>query len=291
MISLRSVVEIVTPVIAFTLLTAVGLYLTPSDFARVRRAPSVVAAGVLVPLLALPAIALILVWWFKPDPFVEAGLLLVAACPIGGISNTYSYLARASTALSVTLTGLSSAVAVGAIPLLTRVFERVTREPLGVGAPVSVLAAQMLFILALPIGLGMVVRHRWPAWASASSKAVQRLAFVLLALLLLLIITVERDRIASELTDVMLIAAVFVLASFVVGWLSGAAVGASGADRFTLASEFATRNVAIATTIAVTLLGRTEFAAFASVYFLTELPIMLAAVAVRRWQQDRMVRR
>ena len=291
MISLRSVVEIVTPVIAFTLLTAVGLYLTLSDFARVRRAPSVVAAGVLVPLLALPAIALILVWWFKPDPFVEAGLLLVAACPIGGISNTYSYLARASTALSVTLTGLSSAVAVGAIPLLTRVFERVTREPLGVGAPVSVLAAQMLFILALPIGLGMVVRHRWPAWASASSKAVQRLAFVLLALLLLLIITVERDRIASELTDVMLIAAVFVLASFVVGWLSGAAVGASGADRFTLASEFATRNVAIATTIAVTLLGRTEFAAFASVYFLTELPIMLAAVAVRRWQQDRMVRR
>ena len=36
------------------------------------------------------------------------GLLLVAVCPIGGISNTYSYLARAATALSVSLTGLSS---------------------------------------------------------------------------------------------------------------------------------------------------------------------------------------
>jgi BASS family bile acid:Na+ symporter len=289
--SLGSVVDIVTPVIAFTLLTAVGLYLTPSDFARVRRAPSAVAAGVFVPLLALPAIALILVWWLEPDPFVEAGLLLVAACPIGGISNTYSYLARASTALSVTLTGLSSVVAVGTIPLMTRVFERVTREPLGVGAPVSVLAAQMVAVLALPIGLGMTIRHRWPAWASASSTAVQRLAFVLLGLLLLLIITVERARIASEFREVVLVAAVFVLASFVVGWLSGAAVGASGADRFTLASEFATRNVAIATTIAVTLLGRTEFAAFASVYFLTELPIMLAAVAVWRWRQARTVRR
>jgi BASS family bile acid:Na+ symporter len=290
-VSLGSVVEVVIPVIAFTLLTAVGLHLTPSDFARVRRAPLVVAAGVFVPLLALPAIALMLVRWFKPDPFVEAGLLLVAVCPIGGISNTYSYLARASTALSVTLTGLSSVVAVGTIPLMTRMFERVTREPLGVGAPVSVLAAQMVAVLALPIGLGMTIRHRWPAWASASSTAVQRLAFVLLALLLLLIITVERARIASEFREVVLVAAVFVLASFVVGWLSGAAVGASGADRFTLASEFATRNVAIATTIAVTLLGRTEFAAFASVYFLTELPIMLAAVAVRRWRQARMVRR
>ncbi|MGE5199259.1 MAG: bile acid:sodium symporter family protein [Rhodospirillaceae bacterium] len=282
MITLRSVVDIATPVIAFTLLLAVGLNLTPSDFARVRRAPSVIAVGLLAPLAVLPAIALMLTWWFEPDPFVEAGLLLVAACPIGGISNTYSYLARASTALSVTLTGLSSAMAIGTIPLMTRVFEHVAREPLGASAPVSVLVMQMVLILALPVGLGMAIRHRLPAWAAASSTTVQRLAFVLLAVLLLLIIAVERHRIAAELTDVVMIAAVFVTASFAVGWLAGAAVRASGADRFTLGAEFATRNVAIATAIAVTLLGRTEFAAFASVYFLTELPIMLAAVVVRR---------
>ena len=289
--SFKTIVEIVTPGIAFTLLLAVGLNLTPSDFARVRRAPLVVAVGLLAPLAALPAIAVTLIWWFEPDPFVTAGLLLVAACPIGGISNSYSYLARASTALSVTLTGLSSAIAIGTIPLMTRGFERVTREPLGASAPVSVLVMQMVFILALPIGLGMTIRHRWPDRASASSKAVQILAFALLAVLLLLIIAVERDRIASGLAEVVQIAAVFVTASFVVGWLAGTVVRASGADRFTLASEFATRNVAIATTIAVTLLGRTEFAAFASVYFLTELPIMLAAVAVWRWRQARTVRR
>lgn len=288
--SFKTVVEIATPGIAFTLLLAVGLNLTPSDFARVRRAPAVVAVGLLAPLAALPAIAGMLIWWFEPDPFVKAGLLLVAVCPIGGISNSYSYLARASTALSVTLTGLSSAIAIGAIPLMTRVFELVMREPLGASAPVSVLVVQMVFILALPVGLGMFVRHRWPAWASASSGAVQRLAFALLAVLLLLIITVERDRIVSELADVVTIAAVFVTASFVVGWLAGVAVRASGADRFTLAAEFATRNVAIATAIAVALLGRTEFAAFASVYFLTELPIMLAAVVVWRWRRDRAAR-
>jgi BASS family bile acid:Na+ symporter len=279
---LKTVVDIATPGIVFTLLLAVGFTLTPADFARVRRVPSVVAVGLLAPLAVLPAIALVLIWWFEPDPFVEAGLLLVAACPIGGISNTYSYLARASTALSVTLTGLSSAIAIGTIPLMTRVFERVTQEPLGASAPLSLLVTQLVFILALPIGLGMLVRHRWPARASASSRAVQGLAFVLLVVLLLLIIAVERDRIASDLSEVVQIAAVFVTASFVIGWLAGTAVRASGADRFTLASEFATRNVAIATAIAVALLGRTEFAAFASVYFLTELPIMLAAVAVWR---------
>lgn len=62
---------------------------------------------------------------------------------------------------------------------------------------------------------------------------------------------------------------------------------ASDADRFTLAAEFATRNIAIATVIAVTMLGRTEFAVFGSVYFVTELPLMLAAVAAWRWRQAR----
>ena len=133
----------------------------------------------------------------------------------------------------------------------------------------------------------MAVRHRWPGWASARSKVVQRAAFVLLAVLLLLIVTVERERIWSGLSDIVSFAAAFVVASFGAGWLAGAAVRASGADRFTLAAEFATRNVAVATAIAVTLLGRTEFAAFASVYFLTELPLMLAAVAVWRRMQVR----
>jgi BASS family bile acid:Na+ symporter len=289
--SLKTVLDVVTPAIVFTSMMAVGLDLTRADFARVRRIPSVVAVGLFAPLVVLPAIALWLVWWFEPEPAVEAGLLLVAACPIGGMSNTFSYLARASTALSVTLTGLSSVIALATIPVLTRAFEAAQREPLHADAPVAILVLQLLFIVVLPITLGMLLRSRWPAWAQARRRWIQRLAFVLLGMLLLLVITVEGPRVMSVLSQVVLVAAVFVTASFAVGWVAGAAVNASGPDRFTLAAEFATRNVAIATAIAVTMLGRTEFAVFASVYFLTELPIMLAAVAVWRWRQDRAARR
>ena len=284
---LKTVLDVATPAIVFTLLMAVGLDLTPVDFARVRRVPWVLAVGLFAPLLVLPAIALALVWWVRPDPVVEAGLLLVAACPVGGISNTYSYLARASTALSVTLTGLSSVFAVAAIPVITRAFDGVLRESIRVDAPVATLTLQLVFILVLPIGLGMVIRRRWPAWAQARRQWFQRLAWVLLAVLLLLVLTIEARRVASMLGEVVLLAALFVTASFAVGWVAGAAVKASGPDQFTLAAAFATRNVAIATVIAVTLLGRTEFAVFASVYFLTELPIMLVAVAVWRWSQLR----
>jgi BASS family bile acid:Na+ symporter len=275
------------PALAFTTLLTVGLEVAPSDFVRLRSAPAVVVAGLLAPLVVLPAIALALVWWFAPDASVAAGLLLVAACPIGGISNTYSYLARASTALSVTLTGLSGILAVAAIPLLSGLFERVLHEPLQVDAPVPIIALQLVFMLAVPVGIGMAIRRRWPEWAQRRRVRFQQLAWMLLLLLLLLVFAIEAERVAAMLGDVVLLAAVFVSASFGAGWVVGTVVRASDADRFTLSAEFATRNIAVATAIAVTMLGRTEFALFGSIYFLTELPLMLAAVAAWRWRQAR----
>src|SRR5262249_37235500 len=72
------------------------------------------------PLVLLPPLAVGLVWLFAAPPDIAAGVLLVAACPIGGVSNGYSSLARASTALSVTLTGLSCLCASFTIPVIGR---------------------------------------------------------------------------------------------------------------------------------------------------------------------------
>jgi ACR3 family arsenite efflux pump ArsB len=70
--------------------------------------------------------------------------------------------------------------------------------------------------------------------------------------------------------------------SSVAGWFVGGVTGAACPDRFTLATEFATRNIAVATAIAVTLAGHVEFALFATTYFLTEAPLMLGAVMLFR---------
>ena len=52
--------------------------------------------------------------------------------------------------------------------------------------------------------------------------------------------------------------------------------------------EFATRNLAVATAVAVTLAGRVEFARFAATYFLTEILLMLCAIGgYRRWRPVR----
>lgn len=279
-------VDLAIPAITFLLLAAVGLDLTPPDFERVRRRPRLVVAGVLAPLVLLPPIALGLHWLLQPAWAVTAGLLLVAACPVGGVSNTYSLLAGASTALSVTLTAGSCLLAVATIPALTRGFELALGRPLGFTAPVGALLTQLLLMLALPVAAGMAVRRWRPALAERHARAVRRLAFGALGTLIVIVMRDQSELFRREWASTVQVAGLFVLASFAVGWALGGLLRAGPRERFTLATEFATRNVAVATAVAVTLLGRIEFAVFATSYFLTELPLALLAVtAFRRWRE------
>ena len=206
----------------------------------------------------------------------------MAACPIGGISNTYSYLAGASTALSLTLTACSSLLAVVTIPALARVFGAALGHPLGFAVPLPLIFAQLLLMLALPVAVGMLVRFRRPALASRSQPYFRALGFGGVSVLILLIVASDPAMFVHGLRDTVPLAATFVAASFLAGWLSGTVSGGSPSDVFTLATEFATRNIAVATAIALTLAGRMEFALFATTYFLTEIPLMLCAIVVYR---------
>jgi bile acid:Na+ symporter, BASS family len=278
----KTLIDVAVPGLTFILLTAVGLDLTRADFARVRRRWAVVLTGLVAPLVLLPPIAVGLIWAFTPDPDVAAGLLLVAACPIGGISNTYSYLARASTALSVTLTGLSCLLAGLSVPAVGQGLELALGRPLDLAAPIPLLLGQLLLMLVLPVTFGMGIRRRWPDVAEIHRTSLQRFAFAGIAAVLLLVILDDPHAFAGGLSTTVPLSAAFVAASMGIGWTTAAAVSADRGERFTIAAEFGTRNVAVATAIAVTLLGRVEFARFATAYFLTELPLMLVAIAAFR---------
>ena len=283
----QHILNVAVPAIVIFAMLAIGLELVPADIARMRGQSGIVAAGLFVPVLSLPVLALSLIAVFDPPAAIESGLLLIAACPVGGISNTYSYLARASVALSVTLTVVSSLLAVATVPMLSEFFEAVRGVPLGFSAPLPLILGQLLMMLALPVTAGMALRRRWPAAAARWHAPLRRGVFVAMAMLLALVIGADVSTFVSSLPVAVPLAASFVVVSFAIGWATGLALRAAPADRFTLASEFATRNVAVATAIAVTLSGRVEFAIFGSAYFVTELPMMLGAIAIYRKSQAR----
>jgi ACR3 family arsenite efflux pump ArsB len=128
-----------------------------------------------------------------------------------------------------------------------------------------------------------VARARWPAAAERLRPSLSRLAFTLLVLLIALIVVNDVPTFVSNAPHAVPLAVAFILCSYAVGSVVAVVAGAERPDRIAVATEFATRNVAVATMAAITVAGRTEFAVFGTTYFLTEVPVMLAVSRLTRW--------
>jgi BASS family bile acid:Na+ symporter len=143
----------------------------------------------------------------------------------------------------VTLTGLSCLFAGATIPLIGRIFELVLPQPLELMPPISVLAVQLLLTLALPVGLGMWIRQVRADLARRYQGTMQRLSFVGVALVLILVVLDNPQAFFDGLRSTVPLAAIFVVSCAIVGWVAAATVTTDPRNRFTLAAEFGTRNL------------------------------------------------
>lgn len=279
---LKSVVDAGVPALVFCAMIVVGMELTVDDFRRVLRRPGTVALAIIGQVVLLPLLGWLLVRLFPLQPTVAQGVLLVAACPNGGMANVYSYLARANVALSVTLTAVSSLAAFLTTPLALALLPSQGGEASGIAVPRGILAGQMALLLVLPVLAGMQIRRRWPNAARRHGKILLGFSVAALVALLGIVIAKEAEQFASALVNLLAAATLFTVLAFGAGWMTGWACGGEVADRFTIGMVFVVRNVGIATAIAVTALGRVEFAVFATAYFLVQVPVLLAFALVFR---------
>jgi hypothetical protein len=109
------------------LMYGVALDISMSDFTVLFKQPKPVVVGLLAQLLGLPALTLGLIYLLKPDPGIALGMLLVASCPGGNVSNFLVHLANGNRALSVSLTSVSTLIS----------FRIYAGQPLVLGVSVS----------------------------------------------------------------------------------------------------------------------------------------------------------
>ena len=101
------------------IMLGMGLTLSPDDFKGVLKYPQWVFLGILLQYTVMPASGWALGYFFRLPAPLAVGLILVASCPGGTASNVVSYLAKADVSLSVTMTSISTLMAVFMTPLLT----------------------------------------------------------------------------------------------------------------------------------------------------------------------------
>jgi bile acid:Na+ symporter, BASS family len=278
---LKPVLHIGVPALVILTMVVVGLGLTMGDFRRVVSKPGLVAAATVGQVVCLPLIALVLVRSLGLSPSVEKGMLLVAACPAGSMANLYGHLAKANVALSVTLTAVSCLAALVTMPALMMGFRAYLGETTTFVVPIPAIIGQLLLTLILPILTGMAIHHGWPAVTERHRRGLFALSLGALAALIGLVIAQEAGHFASELGEIAWAVTLLTGLAFAAGWATGWA-GGNRADRFTVGLVFVVRNVGVATAVAVTVLGRLEFAVFAAAYFLSQAPLLLAAAFLRR---------
>ncbi len=276
-------VDIAIPVVVIMMMFVVGLELSLEDFRRVQGYPKPVLVGTAGQLIILPVIAAVLAFVLDPPRHIVAGMVLVAACPGGAISNYYVYLARANVALSVTLTAVTTVLAFVTLPVLTALgFKLLLGQQDAIPIPISSMMSQLFVVLLLPIAAGMWMRHRWTAWVQRHANLLRQLSMGALVLLIAFIIQDQAENLAAQIGELLLTAVLFTLFAMAAGIVIVRGLGLSSRDGFCFVVEYAARNLAIATVVGASLLGQTEFVLFAAAFFLIQVPLMLVAVVFQR---------
>lgn len=186
------------------IMLGMGLTLTLADFRRVFSIPFALLGGVTLQFVVMPFLGWSIGHLMALPRDIAVGLVLVACCPGGTASNVVAFLARANVALSVSMTAISTMLAVVLTPVLTKYYvgERVTVDALG-------LLQSILIIVILPVAAGVSINHFFGKAARRIAAVSPFVSVVFIILIVGYILAQNRDSILEHWR--MLVAAVLML--------------------------------------------------------------------------------
>lgn len=213
---------------------------------------------------------------------------MLAATPGAGMSNVMAAVARADVALSVTLTAVSSLLAVVTLPIIAALgIAMLIGDSMEVEVPVVAMVRQLVIYLAIPIALGMWVRARRPEASQRYVSIANRVAVVGVLVLTALSALSNENSLPGGDEFIRAAGAALLWTAFAMalGWGMGSLLALGRDQRFTLLIEFSARNLALTIIIAVAALGRLDLGLFAAVYGTTGfVGVLLVAVLRGRLQ-------
>jgi len=156
------------------MMLGVALELKTDDFMRIVRSPKAPLIGLLAQFVLLPAFTFLLVLIIKPHPSIALGMMLVAACPGGNLSNLMTYLSNGNSALSISMTAVSTVVAIFMTPFNLSFWGSLNPDTAAILTQVRLSPADVFvtvfLILGIPLMIGMTVGHYRPDFVGKVKK-------------------------------------------------------------------------------------------------------------------------
>ena len=157
-----------------SMILGVALDINWCDFKAVAKMPKAIAAGLSAQFIALPAITTALTMLLNLPAGIELGMILVACCPGGAISNFVTHLANGNTALSISMTAMASALAIFLLPLNFVFWSAINPETALMMKSIDVSGVDLFFnlfyVLAIPLVLGLTIKQKLPVFDNTLHK-------------------------------------------------------------------------------------------------------------------------
>jgi BASS family bile acid:Na+ symporter len=257
-------IQVLLPLGLAVIMGTLGLTLTPADFRRVLVQPRGVMIGLANLFFVSPLLAFAAAELFGLDPILAVGLVILGASPGGVLANLMTHLARGETALSVTMTAISSVAAVATVPVYLSL--AVNHFDADVGTHVSILTtvARVFAITIIPLSIGMTYRDRRPDHAAYLEPRLKRAAIIAFVGIVAAAVVTEWDKLTESFTVVAPAALLLNLAAMSVSFAVAHVGGLPDRQSTAIAMELGLHNSTI--TIAVATSITTELAIPAAVY-------------------------
>lgn len=224
----------------------VALDIKLSDFRRVFRSPRSAVVGLLSQFVLLPALTFLLVIIIQPSPSIALGMILVAACPGGNISNFMTYLSKGNTALSVSLTSLGTILSIVFTPLNLELWASLYKPTASILHEVSLDPVEVFKTIAVLIGipliLGMTVSRKNPEFSQRLSKIVKPISILIFAAFVIIAFANNFDAFLEYIQYVIFIVLIHNAAALALGFYTAKFSGLEAADQKTLAIETGIQN-------------------------------------------------
>ena len=249
------------------IMLGMGLSLVVEDFKRIFFQPKAIFIGLINQLVLLPIIAFGLTSVFSLKPEIAVGLMILSACPGGPTSNLISHLAKADIALSVTLTAFSSFITILTIPFIVNFsLEQFLDQSNMIQLDIGKTFGQILLIVIIPIGIGMLIRKYKEKFALKMGKPVRIASGILLLLIIMALIIKEFKTLQESFEQAGLAVITLNLVVMLLGYYSARIFKVRKKRALSIAIESGIQNGTLGITVAIALLDNSSFALVSAVY-------------------------
>lgn len=263
--STESIVSIFLPLSLAIIMLGFGISLTLDDFKRILKYPRSVVVGLFCQMALLPLLAFSLCYLFKFSPALSIGLMILAASPGGVAANIFSHLSHGDVALNLTLTAINCVLAAFTLPLIVNLSINHFGGSDAIGLQFKK-TIEVFLIVLVPVVIGMTIRKFRPEFSQKADKPVRIFSILVLALITVVAILKEKDRLMESMGQIGLAMLVFNIGSMGLGYGVSKLFKLKLKEATAITMEVGIHNSTLALYIAMTVLGSFELAIPAAIY-------------------------